>query len=344
MHNIAHKGKGVIMYAECPTANSWMFSKKPLSTSEYVNAVKLSCNLIPVRSVPVRSFNTTRCRHTDCNETETIGHVLEFCRKSELLRNNRHHRVRTSIAEVLRHFGCKVCEEVHCISAADSNRRADIIDIDRVKDKAMVLDLTIRFERNLSQADEVNKEKQEIYEPCLPFLSSKYNISVNQWVVKVALLVLLMTRQWMRDDLRKSEVVSYQSIWHVPRRPSFVYLASTAAHKTKEPRSVRLCYPAQIMQTMCTPSRYRTGNYVVFISARDERNSSTGLLLSAPIPWFFFERTYNSSRSSIQSSNSRNDLEPSVRDRIFICCKSTTRDPQLYFPPGGRVVSFSIPL
>ncbi|KAJ4426652.1 hypothetical protein ANN_26450 [Periplaneta americana] len=40
------------------------------------------------------------------------------------------------------------------------------------------------------------------------------------------------------DDLRKSEVVSYQSIWHVPCRPSFVYLASTAAYKTNEPRSV----------------------------------------------------------------------------------------------------------
>ncbi|KAJ4435275.1 hypothetical protein ANN_23853 [Periplaneta americana] len=105
--------------------------------------------------------------------------------KSELLRNNRHHRVRTSIAEVLRHLGWEVHEEVHCISAADSNRRADIIAIGRVKDKAMVLDPTIRFERNLLQADEVNKEKQEVHEPCLPFLSSKYNIPVNQWVVKV---------------------------------------------------------------------------------------------------------------------------------------------------------------
>ncbi|KAJ4434393.1 hypothetical protein ANN_22953 [Periplaneta americana] len=44
----------------------------------------------------------------------------------------------------------------------------------------------------------------------------------------------VMSRQWMRDDLRISEVVSYRSIWHVPRRPSFVYLASTAAYKTKE--------------------------------------------------------------------------------------------------------------
>ncbi|KAJ4432264.1 hypothetical protein ANN_20881 [Periplaneta americana] len=60
--------------------------------------------------------------------------------KSELLRNNRHHRVRTSIAEVLKHFGWEVFEEFHCISAANSNRRAYIIAIDRVNDKAMVLD------------------------------------------------------------------------------------------------------------------------------------------------------------------------------------------------------------
>ncbi|KAJ4451411.1 hypothetical protein ANN_02873 [Periplaneta americana] len=104
-----------------------------------------------------------------------IGHVLGFCRKSELLRNNRHHRVRTSIAEVLKHLGWKVHEEVHCISAADSNRRADIIAIDGVKDKAMVLDPTIRFERNLSQADEVNKEKQGIYDHA--YLFSLLNIT-----------------------------------------------------------------------------------------------------------------------------------------------------------------------
>lgn len=54
--------------------------------------------------------------------------------------------------------GWEVHKEVHCISAADSNRRADNIAIDRFKDEAMVLDSTTRFERNHSQAGEVNKE------------------------------------------------------------------------------------------------------------------------------------------------------------------------------------------
>ncbi|KAJ4445709.1 hypothetical protein ANN_12394 [Periplaneta americana] len=51
---------------------------------------------------------TTRCRHPGCNETETLGHVLGFCRKTELLRNNRHHKARTGIADVLKRRGWEV--------------------------------------------------------------------------------------------------------------------------------------------------------------------------------------------------------------------------------------------
>ncbi|KAJ4451432.1 hypothetical protein ANN_02894 [Periplaneta americana] len=73
--------------------------------AENINAIKMSSNLSVVRSVPGRNFNTTRCRHLDCNETEALGHVLGFCRKTELLRNNRHYKTRTGIADVLKRRG-----------------------------------------------------------------------------------------------------------------------------------------------------------------------------------------------------------------------------------------------
>ncbi|KAJ4440895.1 hypothetical protein ANN_10742 [Periplaneta americana] len=38
-------------------------------------------------------------------KAETLGHVLGFCRKTELLRNNRHHKARTGIADVLNRRG-----------------------------------------------------------------------------------------------------------------------------------------------------------------------------------------------------------------------------------------------
>ncbi|KAJ4445638.1 hypothetical protein ANN_12321 [Periplaneta americana] len=108
--------------------------------------------------------------------TETLGHVLGFCRKGELLRNNRHHKVRGAIACLLRNKGWEVHEEVHCISEDDSHRRADIIAINRQQQKAIIIDRTIRMERDLNQAHQVDQEKRAIYEPCIPYLSAKYNI------------------------------------------------------------------------------------------------------------------------------------------------------------------------
>ena len=172
------------MYADYPKGNAWISRKSPLSSSEYANAVKISCNLTAVRSVPGRAFNTTRCRQIGCNETETLGHVLGFCRSTELLRNNRHHRVRSSIAQALRQRGWEVHEEVHCVSTDDSTRRADIVAIKRDVTQAMVLDPTIRFERDLRQASEVDVEKQAIYTPCLPYLAEKYNIPIDRWNVQ----------------------------------------------------------------------------------------------------------------------------------------------------------------
>ncbi|KAJ4431029.1 hypothetical protein ANN_19622 [Periplaneta americana] len=75
--------------------------------------------------------NTTRCRHPGCSETETLGLVLGFCKKGELLRNNRHHRARTAIANLLRNRGWEVHEEIHCVSEDDSHSRVDIIAINR---------------------------------------------------------------------------------------------------------------------------------------------------------------------------------------------------------------------
>ena len=40
-----------------------------------------------------------------------------------------------------------------------------------------IIDPTIRMEKNLSQPEEVNEEKKAIYEPCIPNLCEKYNLS-----------------------------------------------------------------------------------------------------------------------------------------------------------------------
>ncbi|KAJ4431271.1 hypothetical protein ANN_19868 [Periplaneta americana] len=108
---------------------------------------------------------------------------IGFCKKEELLRNNRHHRARTAIANLLRNRGWEVHEEIHCVSEYDSHRGVDIISINRRTQKAMVLDPTICFERDTNQALQINDDKRAKYVPCLPYLSEKYGISLYNWDV-----------------------------------------------------------------------------------------------------------------------------------------------------------------
>ncbi|KAJ4430800.1 hypothetical protein ANN_19391 [Periplaneta americana] len=113
----------------------------------------MNCNTIPVRTLPGRTLDSTHCRR--CDEQETLPHVLGFCHHGELLRINRHNTVRSLIAASIRqNASYEVYEEVGCVPSDGSTRRADIIIIDRQKDKGVILDPTIRFEMHEQQPQE----------------------------------------------------------------------------------------------------------------------------------------------------------------------------------------------
>lgn len=173
--NYPTKGKGIALFDECPTINRWINNRNGLSSSEWVNYLKMVGNVAPVRAIPGRSLESNRCRH--CDEIETLPHVLGFCQYGQTLRNSRHHRIRSAIANSLKQTGLTVYEEVSCISENGSNRRIDIIAIDSPSKIGYVIDPTVRFEINHSQPDDVNMEKQRIYEPCIPYLSTKYQLT-----------------------------------------------------------------------------------------------------------------------------------------------------------------------
>lgn len=200
---LPHKGKGVEVFKQVPDSNSWLVNRKGLSTSEWTNAIKMSCNTTAVRTIPGRSKHTTKCRHPGCEHQETLGHVLGMCSKGELLRNTRHHKVRSYIATHLRKANWEVYEEVHCTSEDGSHRRADIVAIDRQAGRGLILDPTIRMEQDGEQAIRVNTEKETIYRPCIPHFSERYNLPVNAWAVKGLLFGSRGTAyQWTADILK----------------------------------------------------------------------------------------------------------------------------------------------
>ena len=45
------------------------------------------------------------------------------------------------------------------------------------------MDLTVRFERDVHQAAQIDQEKKAIYELCLPYLADKFQIPLSNWIV-----------------------------------------------------------------------------------------------------------------------------------------------------------------
>lgn len=173
-----YKHRGVETFALNTYTNKWIYDGYGLSTSTWTTAIKMIGQIAAVRGVPGRSKDGRQCRF--CTETyifESLSHVLGSCPRGELLRTKRHNLIRSAIAEALRKKGYTVYEEKECIAEDGTTRRIDIIAINEISKTAIVLDPTVRFETSNQQDEEVNLEKQKIYEPCINDLKRMYGIN-----------------------------------------------------------------------------------------------------------------------------------------------------------------------
>jgi len=147
--------------------------KRGLTNTEFMQILKMIGQVAPVRAVYGRGL-THQCRH--CAETETLGHVLGFCDRGYLLRNQRHNNVRSMIADEFRRLKWNVYEEVNCLNPLRSTQRIDIIIFKKKNDKAYIIDPTIRIETSREQPEEVNQEKKAHYDSVIPFFKDKYGL------------------------------------------------------------------------------------------------------------------------------------------------------------------------
>lgn len=56
-----------------------LYEKDSITTSEWINYLKMIGNVATVRHIPGRNSGTNRCRIDSCNKIETLPHVLGFC-------------------------------------------------------------------------------------------------------------------------------------------------------------------------------------------------------------------------------------------------------------------------
>ena len=168
------KGRGVELFKDCPDVNKRIIEKRGLTNTEWIQTLKMNGQVAPVRAI-YGSGLTHQCRH--CTETETLGHVLGFCDRGYLLRNQRHNHVRSMIADEFRRLKWNVYEEVNCLNPSRSTQRIDIIVFKKKTDKAYIIDPTIRIETSREQPEEVNLEKKAHYDSVIPFFKNKYSLS-----------------------------------------------------------------------------------------------------------------------------------------------------------------------
>jgi len=132
-------------------------------------------NVAPVRGIPGRSKDRYQCRHCS-TETETLTHVLGSCPHGSLLRNTRHHTIRSMIAKELQKVGMETREEIHCIRNNGSTARVDILAWNAVSKKGYILDPTVRLQTSTEQPTEVDNEKKSIYEPTISYFKDKFHL------------------------------------------------------------------------------------------------------------------------------------------------------------------------
>ncbi|KAJ4437177.1 hypothetical protein ANN_17312 [Periplaneta americana] len=137
---LPHKGKGVEHFAEHPPVNRW----PNMQRMAWRDALKMASNVAAVRAIPGRMMNKT---------------VLGSCPHGEALRNTRHHKVRSAIAQALRNTGFTIFEEVHGLSTTGSTRRIDMIAFQDHR-RGFIIDPTVRFESCKRQPQDIHKEKQ----------------------------------------------------------------------------------------------------------------------------------------------------------------------------------------
>ena len=78
-------------------------------------------------------------------------------------------------------------QEVHAIDTNGQSRFSDIVAFHPKLPNAYIIDPTIRYEtNNPHQDEEVQKEKAEIYEKCIPFYEEKYanEFGKRKWSVR----------------------------------------------------------------------------------------------------------------------------------------------------------------
>lgn len=156
-------GVGAEIFCHHPRSNLWLQgNQRWIDANVFIKAVKLRTNTTETRVTCTRGQNVSKiCRHCK-KQPESIMHIIQFCEKTRGMRYLRHHRICHIVSEKLQSLGHTVFQEKSYLCAnTQKNLRPDIVSV--IGGKALVLDITVVYERNDLAFIESYKKKVEKY-------------------------------------------------------------------------------------------------------------------------------------------------------------------------------------
>lgn len=142
---------------------------------DYVNAIKLKCNMLPTRGLPYNSTEVKKCRG-GCVRIESLCHVLQKCQVTHWKRINRHDRSCQIIKEGPQKKNFTVDVEPKIRGDDGILRKPDLIT--NKEDSLTIVDVDVHWEgpNSLSAAYE-NKKRKYSTVAFLNACKKLYNVS-----------------------------------------------------------------------------------------------------------------------------------------------------------------------
>jgi hypothetical protein len=167
------QGKGIACFKGNKHGNGCM-KEGELFPGEHIDLLKMRSNVFPVMACLGRVDDelTTQCRRCHSRE-ETLGHVLGECPAGSGARIARHDAVVETVHERLSSLGWTVARE-QLFEGSAGILRPDLVV--KLNDKALVIDVTVRFEQGDS-LKEGAREKREKYNSLIEVIKSDMGVT-----------------------------------------------------------------------------------------------------------------------------------------------------------------------
>ena len=185
--SLAVGGDGAKQFQRSPRVNRWLREPRFMKGYEYINALKLRANVLPLRAQMARAQTVSVEMRTDqgcrkCNAPrESPGHVLGKCPSNKRTRTRRHDKVVEICASEAIRLQWKVEKEPWVLDEERGTfMRPDLILYRKSpKPQAIIAEITIRFESGTSLA-RAEAEKRQKYQGIIATVGERFQIPTDE--------------------------------------------------------------------------------------------------------------------------------------------------------------------